>query len=218
MRLFTPTAACVLHAQRAVDDYKELYQSMHELVVGDEGPRPLGVMLPCGRTYATLADLDCDDAKRTRLLFALLDARILVAALRAAVKIARLDYPGDLGRLLLAPAMAIDVPSGLHVPCTGAEAHAWATQLEASVCDAIDSFGPIEEAALEGHGRILSLSLVNADSITIDAHRVAEHVLILLDDVHKLAPKQRGALIEDIMAQRASVGVWVAERFESLPR
>ena len=99
MRLFTPTAALVLHAQRAVDDYKELYQSMHELgVVGDEGPRLLGVMLPCGRTYATLADLDCDDAKRTRLLFALLDARILLAALRAAVTLAPAGLSWRLGK------------------------------------------------------------------------------------------------------------------------
>jgi len=217
MRLFTPPALLALHAQRTVEDYKELYQRMQELgVVGDDGPHLLGVMLSCGRTYATLADVECDEAQRTRLLFALLDARILLAALRGALTLRRLDYPSHLDRLRITPPHDVEAPAGLHLPCTGAEVHAWATQLEASVCDALDSFGPIEDVALTGHDKLMSLSLLNANWMTIDGQPVTKHVLVLLDDVHKLTPKQRGAVVEDIIAQRASVGVWLAERLETL--
>jgi len=217
MRLFTPPALLALHAQRTADDYKELHQRMQELgVIDDDGPQVLGVMLTCGHTYSTLADLDCDEAQRSRFLLALLDARIILALLRGALTLRKLDYPDDLSRLRIVPPHNVDLPSGLRLPCTGTDLYTWATQLEASVCNAIDSFGPIEDTALTGHDRLMSLSLLIPDWLTIDERPVAEHLLVLLDDAHKLTSKQRRAVVEDVMAQRAAVGVWIAERFESL--
>ncbi len=143
MRLFTPPALLALHAQRTTEDYKELHQRMQELgVIDDDGPRMLGIKLTCGHTYATLADLDCDEVQKTRFLFALLDARIILAALRGALTLRRLVYPDDLFRLRIVPPHDVDLPSSLRLPSAGPDIYAWATHLEASVCDALIASAP----------------------------------------------------------------------------
>lgn len=217
IRLFTPNSLLALHAQRTVEDCKELYQRMQDFgVIGDDGPHLLGIMLSCGRNYATLADMDCDEAQRRRLLFALLNARLLLTALRGALTLKRLDYPGDLHRLRVRPPHNATLPAGLHFPCSGADVYNWAVHLEAAVCDAIDSFGPIADASLSGHDTLMSLSLMGPGWLTIDGQSVAARTLIMLDDVHKLTPRQRDSVVREVIEQRAPVGVWVAERFEAL--
>jgi len=217
MRLFTPSSLLALHAQRAVEDCKDLYQRVQDFgAIGDDGPHLLGIMLSCGRNYATLADVDCDEAQRGRLLFALLDARLILAALRGALTLKRLEYPGDLHRLQVALPRDAALPVGLRLPCTGVDVYDWAVQLEASVCDAIDSFGPIADAPLSGHDTLISLSLMVPGWLTIDGQPVAERTLVMLDDVHKLTPRQRDALVQDVIERRAPLGVWIAERFEAL--
>src|SRR5437867_1952856 len=81
MRLFTPSVLLTLHAYRTREDCKELYGRMQDLgVIGESGPRLLGIMLSCSRNYATLSDMEIDDARRERLLFGLLNARVIFDA------------------------------------------------------------------------------------------------------------------------------------------
>ncbi len=95
LRLFTPGPLLHLHAQRTQDDCKELWQGMKDLgALGDDGPLLLGVLLSCEQTYATLADMCADPAVQRRLFFALLDSRIVLAGLRAALHLRRMDFPG----------------------------------------------------------------------------------------------------------------------------
>ena len=78
LRLFTPTVLISLHAFRRSDDLKELYQRMSDMGVLDEtAPRLLGVFHSCARNYATLEDLEFEPARKERLLFGLLNARIV---------------------------------------------------------------------------------------------------------------------------------------------
>ena len=100
LRLFTPTVLMGLHSFRRNDELKELFERMRSLgVVGEEGPKLLGVFHSCARNYATLEDLEFDSARKERLLFGLLNARITLATLRSTLTLHRMDYPGDLGRL-----------------------------------------------------------------------------------------------------------------------
>src|SRR5262245_9926543 len=63
LRMFTPGPLHHLHAQRAQDDCKDLWQSMKELgAIDDTGPSLLGILLSAEHTYATLADLGADPA------------------------------------------------------------------------------------------------------------------------------------------------------------
>src|SRR5262245_24126452 len=127
MRLFTPSVLLALHAHRTRDECRELYQRMQELSVIDEsGPRLLGVMLSCARNYAALADMGFDQRRQERLLFGLLNVRIVLATLRGALALCGLDYPGSLYRLNIALLPGAEPPLGVRFPCSGKEMYDWA--------------------------------------------------------------------------------------------
>jgi hypothetical protein len=217
MRLFTPSVLLALHTYRTREEYKELYQRMRDLgVVDDVGPRLLGVMLSCARNYAMLADLEFDQSRKERLLFGLLNARIVLATLRGSLALKKLDYPNDLHRVRIASSQVAERLPGLRLPCSGKELYDWAMGLENTVCQALDSFGPWRAESLPGHDALLSLALLRSESFTLDGTPIAERVLVMLDDVHKLTNLQRERLVQTVIDLRSPVGIWIAERFEAL--
>ena len=143
MRLFTPGPLLELHKNRDVEGYDDLYEKMKAFgVMGDDGPRLLGVPLPISLGYASLADIGLDAAKQIRLFYALLDARLILSTLRHAQILRRVKPDSPLARFtLLPPGNAIDLP-GLSLPCTGDVLYAWAKRREDEICAILDSFNP----------------------------------------------------------------------------
>jgi len=218
LRLFTPGPLLELHKHRDVEHYSDLYETMNGLgVVNENGPRLLGIPVSCDRGYVNLADIGLDAAKQTRLLFALLDARLILAALRHAMALKRLKPDEPLNRFeLLAPAVPVEIP-GLTLPCRGDVLHAWARRREEEICATLDSFSP-EETAATGTDGLLALDLLKPGQLLLDGQPVSEHVLIMLDDVQKLTASQRDRLIRFVLDKRSSTPVWIAERLEALSR
>ena len=158
LRLFTPSVLLNLHAFRRNDDLKELYQRMSEMGVVDEsGPRLLGVFHSCARNYGTLEDLEFDAARKQRLLFGLLNARVILATLRACLALHRLDFPADLKRISIAQDAVGEIGNGLSGETAGEDLWRWATRLEGGVCDAIDSFGSADIQNVPGSDTLSSL-------------------------------------------------------------
>jgi len=217
MRLFTPQVLETLHAYRAREDCRELYSRLEDLgVIEESGPRLLGVLLSCSRSYATLADMEIDEGRKERLLFGLLDARVILAALRGALALRRLDYPDDVGRVTISVERGREPFSGLLFPCAGNVLYDWAKKVEENVCEAIDSFEPLRPDVLMGHDRLVSLSIIKPEQMIIDGQKVADRTLVMLDDVHKLTMRQRETVLKGLMELRSPVCTWVAERFEAL--
>ena len=132
-------------------------------------PCLLGVMMMCGRNYALLHELDIDEARRQRLFFGLLNVRIILAALRSAMAIRQLSYPDDL-RCLNVASPAIEIRAlGFNFPCTGQDLYSWSAELEATICEMLDSFGPLQVDVLPGNDSLFSLSLIGPDALAIDA-------------------------------------------------
>ena len=73
-----------------------------------------------------------------------------------------------------------------------------------------------EGAGPPGHDALLSLKLLDANCIQLDGKPFGKRWLIMFDDMQKLAPNQRAALLEVVVDQRARSTVWLAERFEAL--
>lgn len=217
LRLFTPSVLHTLHARRTEDTLKPLHQKISELgAINENGPCLLGVVLLCGQNYANLHDLDLDQARRNRLFFSLLNARVVLATLRGAMAIRQLEYPRDLDRLTVTcPTMPEQLP-GLSMPCNGRQLFAWAASVEDQICNALDSFGPLESGALPGHDTLMSLWLLRPDALRIDGTPIVTRTLLMMDDIHKLTADQRRTLIETVIELRSPVGVWIAERFEAL--
>jgi len=217
LRLFTPTVLLSLHTYRRNDDLKELYQRMSEMGVVDEtAPRLLGVFHSCARNYATLEDLEFEPARKERLLFGLLNARVILATLRSALVLYRLDYPADLRRLTVAADAVRELGGAFSSETTGEDLHRWATDLERAVCDAIDSFGGGDIKRIPGNDTLSALALLKRGALLLDGKPIAEHVLLLLDDVHHLTHRQRSRVLKVIAELRTGIGIWLAERFEAL--
>jgi hypothetical protein len=217
MRLFTPSVLLTLQAYRTRDECKELYNRLREIgVMGDAGPRLLGIMLSCSRGYATIADMELDEGKKERLLFGLLNARVILAALRGALILRKLDYPEGIRRLAVESCTDAAVPTGIQLPCTGDVLYEWARKVETDVCEAIHSLGPSHYESLAGHDTLASLALIKPDCLMADGSPIAERTLVMFDDVHKLTMKQREKFLQDLIEFRSPIGIWVAERFEAL--
>lgn len=217
IRLFAPNTLLSLCANRTNDRIKELYQRLKELgAVDDAGPKVLGVMLMCGPGYSMLHDLELDQARKDRLFFGLLNARIVLAVLRGALLLKRLEYPGSLDRIQITPPSDGSTISGLTFPCTGKALHDWAEQREAKLCSSLDSFGPLNVDSLPGDESLLSLAVIQPQNLLVDGNPVAERLLLMMDDIHKLTGHQRALLVQTVIDARSPVGVWIAERFEAL--
>jgi hypothetical protein len=217
LRLFTPTVLLNLHAFRRIEDLKELYQRMNDLGVIDEtGPRLLGVFHSCARNYATLEDMEFEPARKERSLFGLLNARILLASLRACLTLHRLDYPSDLRRITVGADVVRELGKSHHQNVSGEDLWRWATDLEGAVCDAIDSFGGTDIKSIPGNETLSSLAVLKEGALLLDNKPVAEHVLLLLDDVHHLTHRQRSRVLKVVADLRSGAGIWLAERFEAL--
>lgn len=218
MRLFTPGPLLELHKHRDVEDYSELYATMTGFgVIDDAGPQLLGILVSCDRGYASLADIGLESTKQVRLLFALLDARLLLAAMRQALTLRRLSFEENLSRIkLMPPSIPVEL-AGLTLPCTGDVLYAWARRREAEICGILDSFSP-ENTSATGSEGLIALDLLKPAGFLIDDQPIAEHILIMLDDCQKLTTLQRSSLIRFILDKRSSTPTWIAERLEALTR
>jgi hypothetical protein len=217
LRLFTPSVLQKLHARKGEDVVKELHGRLAEFGVLDEsGPTLLGVMLLCGRNYATIQDLPVEPAVRLRLFFGLLNARIILAVVRSSLLLRGLHYPDDLGRLSVEAVAAQDLPADVKLPCSGQALYDWARTLEQTICAELDSFGPLKAKSLPGHDTLFALSMVRPEGLTIDGQQVAERIVLMMDDIHMLTSEQRELLVQRVIEARSRVGIWIAERFEAL--
>jgi hypothetical protein len=217
LRLFTPSVLLTLHSSRRLDDVKELWGRMRELELVDESaPRLLGVYLSCVRNYATLDDIELDNARRDRVLFGLLNARITLATLRASLQLAGLAYPDDLSKLTIGQDVVRDTMPSLAKARDGRDIFEWAVTHETTVCDAIDSFGGFEGQTLPGDDSLAALRLLRANVLLLDGRPIAARTLLMLDDLQQLTHRQRSRLLKTLADQRTGVAVWLAERFEAL--
>ena len=216
LRVFTPSSLVNLHASRHSEEHRELYSKMKGLgAVGDNGPELLGVMLSCGKNYAALDDLPWDARKKERLFFAFLNCRVLLSAMRSMLQLHNLEYPQQLHRLTISGDP--DTLAELGLPATGecAAIFDWARRTESDISRVLDSLDPHPVAPL-GQSDLSSLRLLKPAHLLLDGEAVVSRVLVMFDDVHKLASSQRQSLGTALTGLRESADMWIAERLEAL--
>jgi hypothetical protein len=216
LKLFTPSVLQHLVVMKTNEATKDLYSKLKALgAVSDHGTSVLSVMLPCARTFPALADVGLNPTRARRLLLALIDSRILLGALRSILVVQGLRFPDDLARLsVVAP--PDDIVPGLTFPANGVAVQRWAESVEQRVADLIDTLLSPEGSGPSGHDALLSLRILDANCVRLDDKPFETRWLITFDDMQKLAPSQRSALLEVVVDQRARSTVWLAERFEAL--
>jgi len=217
LRLFTPSSLRTIYTLRTREYMKDLFKKLTALdAIGEDGPHVLGVYLSCAHSFAMLDDLSIEDAKKKRLFLSLLNSRVILTVLQSVLDMKQKEYPADLTSISL-PQQGFttsihDMPSDL----TGKSLYEWAQRLERTICDALDSFALLSEMHLPGHDSLIALQVLGGQPPLFDHGTIANRVVLLLDDVHKLASKQREWLLDTILTMRSSTIVWIAERLEAL--
>lgn len=183
--------------------------------ITSDAPAILGVMIGFTNDYRDLDEIEGTTGRAKGVFRALINARIVLATLRAMLERSEKSYPADLGSLR-ATWTPVD-GSTLPAAATGVELHEWASRIEEGVFDVLDDLGsdgkpqPKAASGLEALHWFATASLSDTQGV-IDLKRV-----LLLDDLQFLGEDQSKWLKEALTTARASCGIWVAERLEALP-
>jgi hypothetical protein len=217
LRLFSPGTLLTLYDHRSSNnEFSDLYQNIKSLNALDkDGPKVLGIMLSCTKNYDLLEDLDFDIAHKKMLFNSLLDSRIILAALRGILELKRLEYPKDIERISINLPADFNLPLGFPPEPNGVDLYRWASGVEKDICKTIDSFDTVDMQTFIGQDNLISPFILNPKFLLCDEKPIVPHVLIMLDDCHKLTRTQRTQLLS-IIDQRPPIGIWISERLEAL--
>lgn len=216
LRLLTPGPLRKVFRMQEDQDIRPTRNALIKAgAVTADGPAILGVMIAFTNEYRDLDEIGESAARSTGVFRALVNARIVLATLRAVLERSERSYPDDVGQIQAKwqPTDGATLPANAN----GADLHKWASSIEESVFDLLDDLGgerkPMPKAAsqLEALHWLATAKLSDASG-PIELKRV-----LLLDDLQFLSDGQREWLKETVTSARLSCGIWIAERLEALP-
>jgi hypothetical protein len=221
MRVFTAEST------RAVIDDRDTFRDLAEALtstgaIQESSPCVLGAYINLERDYRSLIDISANDAVAQRLFFRLLDVRVMLAFVRAALVLNKRTYPEDVGRIVIRPKSSdasLDQAAKRLGGLDGAAIYTACAASEKKMLEMLDSLLPVEwEHEDGGHNDLYSLRLLSASELLVDGEVLDVRPLIMFDDGHRLHPTQRGALLERLADRGLDVARWYAERYEALSR
>lgn len=221
MRAFTAESV------RAVIDDAETFRDLAEALettgaLAKAAPAVLGAYINLERDYRSLIDISANAATAQRLFFRLLDVRVMLAFVRAALVLNNRSYPEDAGRIVVRPRAtdaAVEQAAKRLGGLDGAAIYTTCAAAEKKMLSMLDSLLPVEwEHEDGGHSDLYSLRLLSAADLLVDGELLDVRPLIMFDDGHRLDPTQRSALLERLADRSLDVARWYAERYEALSR
>ncbi len=217
LRLFSPSVLRTLVTHREQSPFRELADRLQRIgAISTRGLEVVGVRISCGQSFADVDALSAPSPRPERLLFSLLNARIVIAAMREMA-----DYMKGRGHDALSQVrlnISAVWPSGLGAdPKNAEELLAWAVAQEAAVCAELDALTPAGgTGAAPGQDRLLALSLLEPERLQPPGAERFPAMLIQLDDFHLLTNRQRQRVLDAITTLRSGTPVWLAERLEAI--
>jgi hypothetical protein len=223
LRLFTPETLRTLQHVQHQELTKDLARQLTEWgIIDAQAPRLLGVLLNCDQQYASIRDISDDRAVRRRYFFALVNARIMLAALHGALVLADRRYPDDVDHVTFTPPSRTVPVAALDAfgaspgePLQGRQVYERACAIERRICAMLDDVGLAPERGGDGHAELWALHLLGG-SVHVDTTVVATRALVMFDDVHVLDRDLRAELREHLMSRTFATARWIAERWQGL--
>ena len=212
LRCFSPSVIYKVHNNRKDND--KLFKTMKGMGVVTAGRiLKCGAYLLTNRSYADLEDEEVfTKPEARRLLFALLNARFTLAAIKALQILTNLDYD-QLGEIVLNP--SLDLKNRFApkpAPRTAQDMFDWAADIERQITNIIDTYEATDER--HGHDSLFILNDLHASDFTYNGKLIAEDFIFQLDDCHKLSKQQLEFLRQELVETRVSNTVWLAMRYD----
>src|SRR5260370_4071092 len=140
LRLLTPGPLRKVFRMQDDQDVRPTRDALFKAgAITADGPAILGVVIGFTNEYRDLEEIGETGARATAVFRALVNARIVLATLRAALERSEKSYPDDLGQIQAAwqPVDAATLPAN----ATSSDLHKWASQIEEGVFDILDHLG-----------------------------------------------------------------------------
>ena len=210
LRLLTPRPLKIASLLHDDENCRPTYDALHQReAIGERGPNILGVFCAFTNEYRDLAEIDFGGG----MFRALLNARIVIATVRALLERSDRAYPGDLSSIKTS--WTPDSDTTIPAVATGVELFGWASEIERNFYDQLDALDNTEHGR-GGHTRLDALQWFSKARLE-DAHGLVEvKRVLLLDDLQFLTEGQRRSLTDLLLQARTDCGIWVAERMEAL--
>ncbi len=198
-----------------------LHRQLIEMgAIDDHGPRKLGVLVDLDRDYKSLLDLPISPEASRRLFFRLLDVRVLVGAMRAALALRQRSFPEDIGDVVFEDRSADGRVEALLDRLGGPTGRGilnYARETERATLGLLDALlsADVDEVP-DGHNELYSLTLLADAQIIVAGEPIDAQPLVMFDDGHSLERTQRDTLLNELRVRRTAVARWYSERFEAL--
>jgi len=211
LRLMTPRP--LRFASMLQDDphSRPTYDALRQRgALSERGPSLLGVMATFTPEYRDLDEID----RGLGMFKALLNARIVIATLRAVLERSDRTYPDDLESIsaIWNPDVDVTIPANAN----GRELYNWAAEVERSFYDQLDDLGDGTGNTVSGHTRLDALTWFATAKLSDANGEIETKRLLMLDDLQLLSKAQRSALMDLLATARVNCGIWIAERMEAL--
>ncbi len=213
LRIFEPNLLSLVHNHKGNNDYKETFAKLKLLgVLDNKKVLALGVHIKCTRNYELLEEIDVSSHHKKRLFYALLNSRIILATLQRITELKKLNFPEDLDQVLFDYNDRHNHFKKISFPCSGIDLFNWASNLEVEIYELLDSFLNVDYDSIEGHDELFSIYALNPSYLTVNNEEIAEKIIFMIDDAHKLSINQRKSLFEYVAEQRQDCSIWISER------
>ena len=212
MRCFSPSVLWKVQNDRKKND--KLFKSLKGMGVMTAGKiQRCGAYLLTSRSYADLEDEEVfTKPQARRLLFALLNARFTLAAIKALQMLRNFEYE-QLEQITFKPSLDLSNKFAPNpVPRTAKELFDWAAGIERQITDIIETYVATDEK--HGHDSLYILNYLHASDFTLDGKNIVDNFIFQLDDCHKLSKTQLEFLRQELVETRISNTVWLAMRYD----
>lgn len=212
LRCFSPSVLFKVHNNKKDND--KLFKAMKGMGVVTAGKiLKCGAYLLTNRSYADLEDEEIFTKPQARkLLFALLNVRFTLAAIKALQTLTNLDYE-QLDEISFNPSMDLKNKFAPNpTPHTAKELFDWAAGIERQITGIIETYETTDER--HGHDSLFILNELHASDFTYNGNTIVENFIFQLDDCHKLSKQQLEFMRQELVETRINNTVWLAMRYD----